>query len=121
METQSPHPDPGAPNEERAIEPVVDLRGAPEVHTMKRSVITAAFILCAAPVLAGPCTQRIAEVEKSLTARQEGSGPTLSAPATTGSTTAASTTNPTAQNRDATKGLEALQQAKQLDQQGKEA
>src|SRR3954464_13786657 len=43
------HPGPGAPNEERVIEPVVDLRGAPEVHTMKRSVITAAFILCAAP------------------------------------------------------------------------
>jgi hypothetical protein len=82
-------------------------------------------LLCAfaTPVLAGPCTQRIADLEKSLTAQQEGGGPALAQPKVTGSvgSSGSTATDPTAQNRGESRALEMLQQAKQLDQQGKEA
>jgi hypothetical protein len=79
------------------------------------------------PGLAGPCTQRLAELEKSISARQEGAGPALDAPATTGSAAQGSSTgsgqgvNVTAQNQGHNQAMQIIQQAKQLDQQGKEA
>jgi hypothetical protein len=83
-----------------------------------------AFILTT-PGFAGPCTQRLADLEKSVTARQEGAGPALDAPATTGSSTPSAApgqgANVTAQSQGHTRAIEMIQQAKQLDQQGKEA
>ena len=38
------------------------------------SVATALAVLFASPVFAGPCTQRIAELEKAISAKQEGVG-----------------------------------------------
>ena len=79
------------------------------------------------PAVAGPCTQRIADLEKSVTATQEGSGPALTTPSTTGSTSQPATpaqNNPSTcptQTSGANQAMQRLQQAKQLDQQGKEA
>ncbi len=79
------------------------------------------------PAAAGPCTQRIADLEKSVTAMQEGSGPALTTPTTTGSTAQPATSahnNPatsSSQMSGANNVMQMLQQAKQLDQQGKEA
>jgi hypothetical protein len=90
-------------------------------------VIGSTIAFLASPVLAGPCTQRIADLEKAVTARQEGSGPALSVPSTTGSTaqaTAPSQSQPAtspSQTEGANRAMQMLQQAKQLDQQGKEA
>jgi hypothetical protein len=66
------------------------------------------FILTG-PVLAGPCTQRITELEKSITAPQEGAGPAMSTPTTTAA--------PAQPNQN----MQMVQQAKELDKQGKEA
>ncbi|WP_114944230.1 hypothetical protein [Microvirga calopogonii] len=84
---------------------------------------TLAFI-STSPSFAGPCTQRIADLEKSVSARQEGAGPTLDAPATTGSAVQGSSpagqaTTTRSQSNNQT--MQMIQQAKQLDQQGKEA
>ena len=78
--------------------------------------------LLISPAVAGPCTQRIADLEKSVTATQEGSGPALTTPSTTGSTSAQNNpaTSPT-QTSSANQAMQMLQQAKQLDQQGKES
>ena len=79
------------------------------------------------PGLAGPGTQRLAELEKSISARQEGAGPALDAPATTGSAAQGSSSAPgqgvnvTAQSQGHNQAMQMIQQAKQLDQQGKEA
>jgi hypothetical protein len=79
------------------------------------------------PGFAGPCTQRIADLEKSISARQEGAGPALDAPATTGSAVQGSPVAPaqganvTAQSQGHNQAMQMIQQAKQLDQQGKEA
>lgn len=74
-----------------------------------------------APVFAGPCTQRIAELEKSVTAKQEGAGPALSnAPHITGSTGQPSGGSVTAQTARENEAMGLLHQAKELDQQGKE-
>ena len=87
---------------------------------------TVAFIL-AGPGLAGPCTQRLADLEKSISARQEGAGPTLDAPATTGSAVQGTTpgqgpgANVAGQNQEHNQAMQMMQQAKPLDQQGKEA
>jgi hypothetical protein len=79
----------------------------------------------AGPAFAGPCTQRLADLEKSITAQQEGAGPTLANPTTTGSTAATqdqpSSTNVPAQSQGSSQAMQMIQQAKQLDQQGKEA
>ena len=89
-------------------------------------VIGSTIVFLAGPVLAGPCTQRIADLEKAVSAKQEGSGPALSTPSTTGSTAQpnASTQNQPAttpsQTAGANQAMQMLQQAKQLDQQGKE-
>ena len=95
--------------------------------TMRVIIIAAALSLPTA-ALAGPCTARIAELEKSITAKQEGSGPALAPSAsTTGSTATASgssgppAANVTAESRSANAAMENLQQAKRLDQEGKEA
>jgi len=82
-----------------------------------RLVLGASLILAATPTLAGPCTDRIAELEKSVVAKHEGAGPALNAPSTTGST---QQTTP-ATNKADTEAMQLLQQAKQLDQQGKES
>ena len=87
---------------------------------------TALALVFASPGFAGPCTQRLADLEKSITAKQEGSGPALAAPSTTGSTTTSSAAegqgaDVTAQSRGANQAMQMIQQAKQLDQQGKEA
>jgi|GEM_PF-4067064 len=82
-------------------------------------------LVSVSPGLAGPCTQRLAELEKSISARQEGAGPALDAPATTGSATSGSSSgqgvNVTAQSQGHNQAMQMIQQAKQLDQQGKEA
>jgi hypothetical protein len=96
---------------------------------VSRLAISSAFILAlATPAFAGPCTQRLAELEKSLTAHQEGAGPALSQPSATGSVGEASPgqgptsgTNVTAQSQQPNQALRMVQEAKQLDQQGKEA
>ncbi|MBD2748237.1 hypothetical protein IC232_16185 [Microvirga sp. BT688] len=84
-------------------------------------------LISVSPGLAGPCTQRLAELEKSISARQEGAGPAIDAPATTGSANPSSPSasgqgvNVTAQNQGHNQAMQMIQQAKQLDQQGKEA
>jgi hypothetical protein len=72
-------------------------------------VAMALAVLFASPVFAGPCTQRIAELEKAISAKQEGGGPALSNPL--GERTQAA---------DHSKAMQALHQAKELDQQGQE-
>ncbi|PVE24460.1 hypothetical protein DC522_10230 [Microvirga sp. KLBC 81] len=85
-----------------------------------------AFVL-AGPGIAGPCTQRLADLEKSISARQEGAGPALDAPATTGSTGSEASPSPgqgvnvTARSQSRNEAMQMIQRAKQLDQQGKEA
>ena len=84
-------------------------------------------VVCVSSGLAGPCAQRLADLEKSISARQEGAGPTLDAPATTGSAAQGSSSasgqgaNVTAQSQGHNQAMQMIQQAKQLDQQGKEA
>jgi hypothetical protein len=82
------------------------------------------FVLISIPLLvfgtpvrvsAGPCTDKIAEVEKSITAKHEGAGPTLSGPTTTGSGGPVPATD-----HGATQAMQMLQQAKEMDRQGKE-
>ncbi len=79
-------------------------------------------LILASPALAGPCTQRITDLGKAITAKHEGAGPALAnTPATTGST--GQTSSGTAVKAEATsdnQAMQLLQQAKELDQQGKE-
>ncbi|MBB4041331.1 hypothetical protein GGR34_003001 [Microvirga flocculans] len=81
----------------------------------------------AGPAFAGPCTQRLADLEKSISAKQEGGGPALDTPSTTGATAQSATSaqgqgaNVTAQSQGYNQAMQMIQQAKQLDQQGKEA
>ena len=90
-------------------------------------VIGSTLAFLASPAIAGPCTQRIADLEKAVSAKQEGSGPALSTPATTGTTaqpTASAQNQPAtspSQTAGANRAMQMLQEAKQLDQQGKEA
>ena len=93
-----------------------------------RVIIIAAALSVPTAAFAGLCTARIAELEKSITAKQEGSGPSLAPSAsTTGSTATASgssgapAANVTAESRSANAAMANLQQAKRLDQEGKEA
>ena len=75
-------------------------------------------LLLTSPTLAGPCTQRIADLGKAITAKHEGAGPTLSNNATT-----TGSTGQTAVKAEATsdnQAMQLLQQAKELDQQRKE-
>lgn len=88
---------------------------------------TTLALVSGTPGLAGPCTQRLAELEKSISARQEGAGPALEAPTTTGSAAQGTSSasgqgvNVTAQSQGHNQAMQMIQQAKQLDQQGKEA
>ncbi len=83
-------------------------------------------LVLSTPGFAGPCTDRLAELEKSITAQQEGAGPAVNNPTTTGSTMPSSTpaqgqgANVTAQSQSHNQAMQMIQQAKQLDQQGKE-
>ena len=91
---------------------------------------TMTAVLIATPVLAGPCSERIADLEKSVIAKQEGAGSALEPPASTGpatslpSSSAAGAQGGPAVTHDTARAsavLQILSQAKQLDQQGKEA
>jgi hypothetical protein len=89
---------------------------------VRKMILGTAFaLILATPGFAGPCTQRLADLEKSITAKQEGAGPALDPSATTGSSTPGQGVNVTAQSQGQTRAMEMIQQAKQLDQQGKEA
>ncbi len=79
-------------------------------------------LIWASPALAGPCTQQIADLGKAITAKHEGAGPALAnGPATTGSTEQSpSGTAVKAQATTDNQAMQLLQQAKELDQQGKE-
>jgi hypothetical protein len=99
-----------------------------EIDMVSRIILgTILALVSVSPGLAGPCTQRLAELEKSISARQEGAGPALDAPATTGSAAQESSSAPgqgvnvTAQSQGHNQAMQMIQQAKQLDQQGKEA
>jgi len=113
--------------EQDEVEPV-DFRGFSQEGIMFRPLVFGSLLaFLVSPAVAGPCTQRIADLEKSVTATQEGSGPALTTPSTTGSTSQPATpaqnnpsTSPT-QTSGANQAMQMLQQAKQLDQQGKEA
>ena len=102
----------------------------------------ACTLAAAAPVLAGPCTDQIAELEKAITTRYEGAGPAATGSAqgspavSTGEGVRAPSQpagaqqgqggseqakmNP-AQRGPATQAMEALNRAKELDRQGNEA
>ncbi len=79
-------------------------------------------IALAGPALARPCTQRIADLGKAITAKHEGAGPALANnTSATGSTgQGASGTAVKAQATGDNEAMQLLQQAKELDQQGKE-
>ena len=106
-------------------------------------ILAAACTLAtAAPVLAGPCTDQIAELEKAITTQYEGAGPAATGSAqgspavSTGEGVRAPSRpagaqqgqsgseqakmNP-AQRGPATQAMEALNRAKELDRQGNEA
>jgi cytolysin (calcineurin-like family phosphatase) len=95
---------------------------------VSRIILGTTFALISiSPCLAGPCTQRLAELEKSISARQEGAGPALDTPTTTGSAAPSSSSasgqgvNVTAESQGHNQAMQMIQRAKQLDQQGKEA
>jgi hypothetical protein len=96
---------------------------------LDRIVLSSALLLLVTPpALAGPCTQRIAELEKSMAANQAGPGSAPASPDTTGSTHPGTSSaaapqlgrNVAAQNQGSSEAMQLLQQAKQLDEQGKE-
>ena len=76
----------------------------------------------ASSAFAGPCTQRIADLEKAATARHEGAGPTLSGSATTTGSAGqpSSGTSVKAEATTENQAMQLLQQAKELDRQRKE-
>jgi len=82
---------------------------------------TALVLVLSSPSLAGPCTERLAALEKSFLAKQEGGGPAVDPTATTGTTTPGQGVNVTARSQGDNQAMQMIQQAKQLDQQGKEA
>ena len=90
---------------------------------MVRTGLLAATVvaLMGGSALAGPCTDRVAELGKSVTASYEGAGPALTADATTTGSTGQSAAPPTkAVPERENEAMRLLQQAKELDQQGKE-
>ena len=114
-------------SEQAGVEPV-SLGSLPQERIMFRPVIFGSIlILLVSPAVAGPCTQRIADLERSVTATQEGSGPALTTPSTAGSTSQPASSNQNnpatspSQTSGANHSMQMLHQAKQLDQQGKEA
>lgn len=90
-----------------------------------RIVLSAAVGLgLVVPALAGPCTQRLADLEKRVTAKQEGGGPALANPAPSGSGSDAAHQAPApvpAQSLGDNDAMALIRQAKDLDRQGKEA
>ena len=94
--------------------------------------LAAGCLLCG-PALAGPCTDRIVQIEKAVTARFEGSGPALTgsvqssttSPGTqpAGSASSAApdgTTSRSLQSQDESQAINRLHQAKVLDKAGQE-
>ena len=79
-------------------------------------LISTPVLILGTPVSAGPCMDRIAEIERSITAKHEGTGPALSGPTTTGAAVPSSS----AVDQGSTQAMQMLQQAKELDRQGKE-
>ncbi|HEY0439164.1 MAG TPA: hypothetical protein VGD36_03750 [Xanthobacteraceae bacterium] len=88
---------------------------------ISRIVVCSTLVLAwATPALAGPCTQRVLELEKSVTAKLEGAGPALS-PAVGSSETTGRAPSVKREADETHQIMQMLQQAKALDQQGKEA
>ena len=73
-------------------------------------------VLLTSAALAGPCTDRIAEVEKAITAKHEGAGPALSGPTSTGTVQPPSG----AADQGSIQAMQMLQRAKEFDRQGRE-
>lgn len=70
------------------------------------------------PAIAGPCTQRIADLERSMeVSTGEGTPKTATADSASAATKSAATT---AQAKDTSEGMDMLKEAKELDGQGKE-
>ena len=103
--------------------------------TLRFPLAFAAGCLLSGPALAGPCTDRITQVEKMVTARFEGSGPALAGSVQSSTTTpgaqpggsgAASSAQPdgttarSLQSQDESQAMNRLQQAKLHDQAGRE-
>ncbi len=90
-----------------------------------RLILIAATLWLPTAAAAGPCSDRIAELEKSITAKQEGSGPSLSPSASTSGTASGSSgpapANVAAESQSANAAMQDLQRAKRLDSEGKEA
>src|SRR5215203_24816 len=87
-----------------------------------RLILIAATLWLPTAAAAGPCSDRIADLEKSITAKQEGSGPSLSPSAsTTGTASGPAPANVAAESRSANAAMQDLQRAKRLDSEGKEA
>ena len=96
---------------------------------LDRIVLSSALLLLVtSSAFAGPCTQRIAALEKSMAVSQQGSASAPASPDTTGSTHPGTSSaaapqlgrNVAAQGQGTSEAMQLLQQAKQLDQQGKE-
>jgi hypothetical protein len=79
--------------------------------------LAATLGLMAAPVVAGPCSEMIVDMEKSITAKHEGATAPPVAPSTDPSQPASA---PAVSQTD-TDAMQMLQQAKQADEQGKES
>lgn len=82
------------------------------------TVSLALTLACASTAFAGPCTARIADLERTIEASTaEG----VAEPSAAHSATAQAPANVTAQDKPESEGINMLQQAKELDKQGKEA
>ena len=83
--------------------------------------------LAGQPALAGPCTERVAQLEKAVSAKFEGAGPALagsvqgsSAPVAGAGGGSGQTAGQSLQSGDENKAMNLLNQAKKLDKDGKE-
>ncbi|MEJ1160676.1 hypothetical protein [Prosthecomicrobium sp. N25] len=86
---------------------------------MKSFILVLAIVAAATPAVAGPCTQRLADLEKTIGARNEGGGPAIEGnPAVSGSTGSGAAA-PATQRRDMDL-MAALNEAKGLDRAGME-
>ena len=82
-----------------------------------RSILGIALaLLFTGPALAGPCSERIADLERTIEVKAGEGAPTSPAP-----DAAKPPANVTAQNKGGNEGMEMLKQAKDLDKQGKES
>ena len=77
-------------------------------------IVLALFL--ASPALAGPCSERIADLERTISVKAGEGAQTSTAP-----DAAKTPANVTSQNKGGTEGMEMLKQARELDKQGKES